>query len=180
MNNKIYIYLIIFVIIVIIISLIFLSGVLIHYANNYSKKMETSKNKEDYISEQMTENYELKKEEGYIAETSNSNLMLKLGGTLYNVDGDKMEHIKTTKIKDDIVGIRIIDEAISTKFSEINIGEEIEYIVDELKYEFVIIENKIVLNEKEKLKSNDEFRIVLISEVSDLPRYSRIIVCKKK
>ena len=62
------------------------------------------------------------------------------------------------------------------KLEDIKIGEEIIYKYNEEIKKYIVIENKIIVNEKEKIKLANKKQILLFTNVKDLPKVLRCVV----
>ena len=60
--------------------------------------------------------------------------------------------------------------------SELKIGDQLIYQYNDKVYKYIIVENKIVVNEKERIKQANKEQIMLLTNVKDLPKVSRCVV----
>ena len=62
------------------------------------------------------------------------------------------------------------------KIDELKIGEQIIYQYNDKINKYIIVENKIVANEKERIKQANNEQIMLLTNVKDLPKVSRCVI----
>lgn len=88
-------------------------------------------------------------------------------------------HMKSNNKIDELIVLKsIVNEGNKyfEKISELKIGDQVIYQYNDKVHKYIIVENKIVVNEKERIKQANKEQIMLLTNVKDLPKVSRCVV----
>ncbi|MBF0988942.1 MAG: hypothetical protein HXK68_04520, partial [Clostridiales bacterium] len=88
-------------------------------------------------------------------------------------------HMKSNKKIDELVVLKSLineENKYFEKIDELKIGDQIIYQYNDKINKYIIVENKIVANEKERIKQANNEQIMLLTNVKDLPKVSRCVI----
>ena len=181
MNNKIIITVLIIAAIMLIMEASLLLSALFLFAknekesNNILKKDEIIENKKSSINKE-------NKEEIRIWNIEFPTLNIK-GSIKEGWDNDTINsaigHMKSNKKIDELVVLKSLineENKYFEKIDELKIGDQIIYQYNDKINKYIIVENKIVANEKERIKQANNEQIMLLTNVKDLPKVSRCVI----
>ena len=87
--------------------------------------------------------------------------------------------MKSNKKIDELVVLKSLineENKYFEKIDELKIGDQIIYQYNDKINKYIIVENKIVANEKERIKQANNEQIILLTNIKDLPKVSRCVI----
>ena len=171
MNNRLIIIILIIAVIMLIIEGILLISALFLFAKNEKERQKIAEIYENKIEEkEKTEEVE-KKPKIWEIEIPTLNVNNKIISV-------SIGHMKTNQKEEAVILKSLTNDTNKyfEKLEEIKIGEEIIYKYNEEIKKYIVIENKIIVNEKEKIKLANKKQILLFTNVKDLPKVLRCVV----
>ncbi len=179
MNNRLIIIILIIAVIMLIIEGILLISALFLFAKNEKERQKIAEIYENKIEEkEKTEEVE-KKPKIWEIEIPTLNVNGNIHEGINNkIISDSIGHMKTNQKEEAVILKSLTNDTNKyfEKLEEIKIGEEIIYKYNEEIKKYIVIENKIIVNEKEKIKLANKKQILLFTNVKDLPKVLRCVV----
>ena len=184
MNNKIIIIILIIAAIMLIMEASLLLSALFLFAKNEKESNKIEEKKviisEDKKAKKDKENE--KNEENKIWNIEFPTLKIKANieeGWENNTINNSIGHMKSNDKMDEAIVLKSMINDHNKYFeriSELKIGDQIIYQYDKKINKYIIVENKIIINEREKIKISNKEQIILLTNVKDLPKVSRCVI----
>lgn len=173
MNNRLIIIILIIAVIMLIIEGILLISALFLFAKNEKERQKIAEIYENKIEEkEKTEEVE-KKPKIWEIEIPTLNVNGNIHEGINNkIISDSIGYMKTNQ-KEEAVILKSLTNDTNKYFEKL---EEIIYKYNEEIKKYIVIENKIIVNEKEKIKLANKKQILLFTNVKDLPKVLRCVV----
>ena len=182
MNNKIIITVLIIAAIMLIMEASLLLSALFLFAKNEKESNNISKKNEIIENNKKISINKENKEEIRIWNIEFPTLNIK-GSIKEGWDNDiinnSIGHMNSNKKIDELVVLKSIineENKYFEKIDELKIGDQIIYQYNDKINKYIIVENKIVANEKERIKQANNEQIMLLTNVKDLPKVSRCVI----
>lgn len=182
MNNKIIITILIIAAIMLIMEASLLLSALFLFAKNEKESNNVLKKNEIIENNKKSSINKENKEEIRIWNIEFPTLNIK-GSIKEGWDNDTINnaigHMKSNKKIDELVVLKSLineENKYFEKIDELKIGDQIIYQYNDKINKYIIVENKIVANEKERIKQANNEQIMLLTNVKDLPKVSRCVI----
>lgn len=182
MNNKIIITVLIIAAIMLIMEASLLLSALFLFAKNEKESNNISKKNEIIENNKKISINKENKEEIRIWNIEFPTINIK-GSIKEGWDNDTINnsigHMKSNKKIDELVVLKSLineENKYFEKIDELKIGDQIIYQYNDKINKYIIVENKIVANEKERIKQANNEQIMLLTNVKDLPKVSRCVI----
>lgn len=182
MNNKIIITILIIAAIMLIMEASLLLSALFLFAKNEKESNNISKKHEIIENNKKSSINKENKEEIRIWNIEFPTLNIK-GSIKEGWDNDTINstigHMKSNKKIDELVVLKSLineENKYFERIDELKIGDQIIYQYNDKINKYIIVENKIVANEKERIKQANNEQIMLLTNVKDLPKVSRCVI----
>ena len=182
MNNKIIITILIIAAIMLIMEASLLLSALFLFAKNEKESNNILKKNEIIENNKKSSINKENKEEIRIWNIEFPTLNIK-GNIKEGWDNDTIKnsigHMKSNKKIDELVVLKSLineENKYFEKIDELKIGDQIIYQYNDKINKYIIVENKIVANEKERIKQANNEQIMLLTNVKDLPKVSRCVI----